>query len=92
MYNQSDQPIILWFRQDLRLADNLALDYVAKSLHPIIPIYVLDSNVSIGEASKWWLHHSLESLNRSLNNKLNFFIGNPEEIIAQIIKEDNIFE
>jgi deoxyribodipyrimidine photo-lyase len=92
MNNQSQQPIILWFRQDLRLADNPSLDWAVKSLRPIIPIYVLDANISIGEASKWWLHNSLEELNKSLDDKLNFFIGNPEEIIAQIIREINVSE
>jgi len=34
----SNKPIILWFRQDLRLSDNPALDYAAKALRPIIPV------------------------------------------------------
>ncbi|NBY35501.1 MAG: deoxyribodipyrimidine photo-lyase, partial [Alphaproteobacteria bacterium] len=73
----SNKPIILWFRQDLRLSDNPALDYAAKSLRPIIPIYILDVRANIGAASKWWLYHSLQSLAQSLNQKLNFFIGSP---------------
>ena len=91
MHNKSDQSIILWFRNDLRLADNPALDYASSSLFPIIPIYIIDENIYVGESSKWWLHHSLDSLNKSLDSKLNFFIGNPQEIIDQLIRENNIY-
>lgn len=67
---------IHWFRQDLRLADNPAL-HQASQTDEIITIFILDENQKIGGASKLWLHHSLNSLNKSLDNKLNFFSGNP---------------
>ena len=70
----TNKPIILWFRQDLRLSDNPALDYAAKSLRPIIPIYILDVRANIGAASKWWLYHSLQ------NHCFNII-----EIISEII-------
>ncbi|MDE4965672.1 deoxyribodipyrimidine photo-lyase, partial [Francisella tularensis] len=47
-------------------------------------------NQDIGSASKLWLHHSLNSLNSSRDNKLNFYSDNPLEIIKKIIKENNI--
>ncbi|WP_150465003.1 cryptochrome/photolyase family protein [Francisella sp. SYW-2] len=80
---------IHWFRQDLRLADNPAL-YQASQADQTITIFILDENQEIGGASKLWLHHSLNSLNKSLDNKLNFFSGNPLEIIKKLIKENNI--
>ncbi|NDF12495.1 MAG: deoxyribodipyrimidine photo-lyase [Proteobacteria bacterium] len=63
-------PAIVWFRQDLRLADNPALHAALKSGRPILPVYILD-NITPGEwkmgaASHWWLHHSLEALAKSL--------------------------
>ncbi len=76
----------------MRLTDNPALDYAVKSLRPIIPIYILDINLNIGGASKWWLHHSLQSLNQSLHQKLNFFIGSSKEIIDSIITENGAVE
>ena len=88
----TNKPIILWFRQDLRLSDNPALDYAAKSLRPIIPIYILDVRANIGSASKWWLYHSLQSLVQSLNQKLSFFIGDPQEIIDKLIRTKNSAE
>ena len=62
----SKRPIIVWFRQDLRLADNVALSKAAQSGAPIIALYVLDNESAgswaRGAASRWWLHHSLTEL------------------------------
>jgi len=62
------KPAILWFRQDLRLADNPALHAVAD--RPILPVYILDPGAAgawaEGGASRWWLHYSLEALSRDL--------------------------
>ena len=84
---------IVWFRQDLRLSDNPAL-VEASSLGKILPIYILDDQApdpfKIGEASKIWLHHSLNSLNESLNGKLNVYAGNMSEIIGRLIDKYGI--
>ncbi len=60
---------IFWFRQDLRLHDNPALA-AAIAAGTIIPIYVLDDEspgaAKMGGASRWWLHHSLTSLQADL--------------------------
>ena len=62
-------PTIVWFRQDLRVADNPALA-AAAALGPVLPIYVLDDAAAgeraVGGASRWWLHHSLDALSRRL--------------------------
>lgn len=84
---------IFWFRQDLRLSDNPGLVEAAK-LGQILPIYILDdlsqSTFKMGSASQIYLHHSLESLNKSLNGKLNLYFGDPKEIIFQLIKKYEI--
>jgi deoxyribodipyrimidine photo-lyase len=63
------QPQILWFRQDLRLADQPALR-AAAAAGPVIPVYILDDEAPAawrrGAASRWWLHHSLTSLAKDL--------------------------
>ena len=65
-------PRIVWFRQDLRLADQAALAAAAKH-GPVIPVHVLDDDTPgrwrIGAAQRWWLHHSLASLDRDLRAK-----------------------
>ena len=84
---------IVWFRQDLRLSHNYALIEGVKR-GKIVPIYVFDDaapdQFKIGRASKLWLHHSLQSLNESLNNKLNVYVGTASEVIDSIIKEQNV--
>ncbi|MBR0648520.1 deoxyribodipyrimidine photo-lyase [Roseomonas terrae] len=59
------EPALIWFRQDLRLADNPALAAVQD--RPVLPVYVIeDGPWSPGAASRWWLHHSLVSLGQAL--------------------------
>ena len=63
-------PIIVWFRQDLRLADNPALREAAASGAPLLAVYILDDagagDWPRGGASRWWLHHSLAALGADL--------------------------
>lgn len=69
----SDQPIILWYRQDLRLTDHPALTAAAQSGRPIIPLFILDEAAQgdwpYGSAARWWLHHSLDALAHELQKK-----------------------
>ena len=59
-------PVIVWFRQDLRLVDNLALLAAVATGRPIIALYILDEIGAgawpLGGASRWWLRHSLAAL------------------------------
>lgn len=83
---------IVWFRQDLRLADNPALVQAAKQGH-VLAVFILDDrgagDYAHGAASRWWLHHSLEQLNRSLEGKLSVYSGNPKEILPALAKANN---
>lgn len=81
---------IFWFRRDLRLSDNPGLLSACK-LGKVLPIYIYNNvNCNMGEASKIWLHHSLEKLQKSANNKINLYIGTPENVISELIKSYNI--
>ncbi len=82
------QPIILWFRLDLRLEDNPALNHAVKEGRPIIPLYIKDKK--IGGAASWWLHYSLLVLNeqlKSLNLSLVVRDGNCLKVLQQLIVE-----
>jgi deoxyribodipyrimidine photo-lyase len=63
------KPSLVWFRQDLRLADQAALA-TAASEGPVVGCYILDDESPgdwrIGGAQRWWLHHSLKSLTEAL--------------------------
>ncbi|WP_420932832.1 cryptochrome/photolyase family protein [Alteromonas sp. A081] len=80
---------IMWFRQDLRVNDNPALN-AACDMGKILPIYIYDDTTPDGRvpgsASKWWLHHSLTSLNDRLNGHLKIFKGDPKVLIPKIME------
>lgn len=63
---------VVWFRNDLRLQDNPALIEGSQYTH-LIPLYIWDPQTEApwdpGAASRWWVHHSLKSLNESLLEK-----------------------
>ncbi len=89
----SSQLTIFWFRQDLRLSDNPGL-YEAAKRGAVLPIYILDDEgagaFKMGGASRWWLYHSLDELNKSLGGKLSLYQGNPKEILTKLCQENNI--
>ncbi|MGQ0673919.1 MAG: cryptochrome/photolyase family protein [Hyphomicrobium sp.] len=62
----SEAPIIVWLRNDLRLADHPALHAAVASGAPMLPVYILDDAADgawpRGAASRWWLHGSLTAL------------------------------
>lgn len=80
---------ILWFRQDLRLSDNPALDHAARN-GDVLPVYILDETgegyARPGAASNWWLHHSLEALSADLGH-LILRRGDPMAILRDLIRE-----
>lgn len=86
------QPIILWFRQDLRIADNPALVAAVAQNRPILPIYILEEPIqawSLGGASRWWLHHSLSRLMAdlaTLDAPLLLLRGDPGQIIPELVQ------
>jgi deoxyribodipyrimidine photo-lyase len=61
---------LVWFRQDLRVADNPALNAALLHGGQVIPVYVHapeeEGAWPPGAASRWWLHHSLASLGADL--------------------------
>ena len=85
-----EKPAILWLRQDLRLADNPALQAAANQ--PFFAVYILDEQDpwSPGGASRWWLHKSLNTLKQSLRERgvqLVFKRGNPLYILKALAQE-----
>ncbi|MFT3966792.1 MAG: deoxyribodipyrimidine photo-lyase [Sphingobium sp.] len=86
-------PVILWFRRDLRLADQPAL-VAAVAEGPVIPVYVLDDETprhrAMGGASRWWLHHSLAALDEALRargSRLILLRGESGEALSALARE-----
>ena len=83
-------PAIVWFRRDLRLDDNPALDAAARSGAPVLPLFILDPDEMPGAASLWWLHGSLASLAAALKKRGASLIlrrGRPADILPRLIAE-----
>ena len=87
-------PILLWFRRDLRLADQAAVSAAAASGAPVIAVYVLDDESPrhrrMGAASRWWLHHSLDSLSQDLATRGSRLIlrrGAAAQVLADLAAE-----
>ena len=88
-----DRPVILWFRADLRLADNPALVHAVETGRPVLPLYILDqgpATLQTGAASLWWLDKSLRALDASLQARGSRLIlrrGESEAELRRLIDE-----
>lgn len=100
MDDRSSPPVILWFRRDLRLDDNPALNAAIATGRPIIPLYILDDFAEgrrLGGASRWWLDRSLRALAsdlRARGARLILRRGDAEAELHRLIAEtgaDRVF-
>jgi deoxyribodipyrimidine photo-lyase len=86
----TDSINIVWFRQDLRLADNPAL-VAAAAQGEVLPVYILDDESAgawaMGGASRWWLHHSLVSLDESMAGNLVVLRGRAADVLPDLVRE-----
>jgi len=86
---------VFWVRQDLRVLDNPALTQALKSKNVVV-LYILDDESAaefrMGSASRWWLHHSLESFNQSIVGQLTLARGNAQTVLMEICQRFDICE
>ncbi|WP_431711801.1 cryptochrome/photolyase family protein [Glutamicibacter uratoxydans] len=87
---------LVWFRDDLRLADNPAL-VAAMEAGPSVALYILDEQSTgirpLGGAARWWLHHALADLSEELASHgvpLLLFRGEAPEIFQKLSDELDI--
>ena len=85
-------PTIMWFRNDLRLADNPALHEARALGTPLLCIFILEQDDGLrqhGGASRWWLHHSLAALSADLDKaggRLEVFEGKAAAILPALVE------
>ncbi len=88
------RPALVWLRDDLRIADNPALDAAVATGREIVALVVLD-DVSpdlrpIGGASRWWLHRSLAAFAArfdEIGGTLCLRRGTTSEIVPTVVAE-----
>ncbi len=88
------QPIIVWFRRDLRLYDHGALSAAVGMGAPLVPVYIHDDETPgrpvPGAASRWWLHESLQSLDSDLRRRGSRLVlarGPALNVLADLARE-----
>lgn len=86
---------LVWFRKDLRLHDNPALVEACLHYDHVICIYINDTSLTyqLGNAQRWWLHHSLTHLQNSLQQEQTQLIlrqGSAEKIISELVLTEHI--
>lgn len=66
----ANAPLLLWFRQDLRIRDNAAFAAILESGRPVLPVFVWDPDAEKGwepgAAARVFLRHALDALARDL--------------------------
>lgn len=84
---------IVWFRRDLRLADNTALHEACVAHTGIVPLYIHapqeEGDWAPGAASRWWLHHSLHELDGSLrqhHGSLHIRQGDSLQMLLDVVQ------
>jgi deoxyribodipyrimidine photo-lyase len=88
----TEAPVVVLFRNDLRVADNRAFHSAAHSGKPVICLFVIDESASgprpLGGARRWWLHHSLRALGGEIEargGRLLLRRGDMASIVADIV-------
>lgn len=83
---------LVWYANNLRTDDHPALHAAARRGR-VVPVYIFDPAYdgpsALGGASKWWLHHSLRSLGKRLEQMGSPLVlgkGKPSQELARIAK------
>ncbi len=89
---------IFWFRRDLRLHDNTGLNAALTHSHPVLPIFIFDTNIleeldDRADARVNFIHQQIILINESLKKQgsgIDVFFGNPTDVFNSIIKKYKI--
>lgn len=90
---------IVWFRRDLRLTDNPAVEHAARAGGMVLPVYLLDweggDPWAPGRAARWWLDLSLARLAERLKAegvRLVMVGGHPVEALCRFAADHGAAE
>ena len=76
----------MWFRRDLRLADNEALSRAAAS-GEVLPVFVLDPTFTVSGAPRMaFMLRALRKLDEEMGGALVILHGDPREVIPRVAK------
>ena len=89
---------IFWFRRDLRLHDNAGLYHALKGEHPVLPVFIFDSNIldeleDRNDARVEFLQKTLSDLSdalKALGSSILVRHGDPSAIWQELLREFDI--
>ncbi|MBL4927590.1 cryptochrome/photolyase family protein [Fuscibacter oryzae] len=85
------EPLILWFRRDLRLGDNPVLAAALATGRPVVPVFVLDPETeALGAAAKQRLQMALAAFAAALQgvgSRLILRRGPALEVLERLVEE-----
>ena len=91
------QVSFFWFRRDLRLDDNVALYHALQSDHPVIPLFIFDTdileNLPKNDARVGFIHETLQKINARLHgfgSSLLIKKGTTAEVWKSLLEEFSI--
>lgn len=83
---------IFWFRRDLRLEDNVALDHALNEKLPVLPVFIFDSNITDelprDDPRVNFIHDRLSGINNELKisgGSLKILKGDPLKIWEELL-------
>ncbi len=78
-------PVIFWFRRDLRLADNPALSAAART-GAVVALFVIDPELvaPVGPTRAAYVAASLSALNESIGGNLVIRVGDPRVVVPAV--------
>lgn len=94
-----NEPIsIFWFRRDLRLDDNVGFLEALKGEHPVMPIFIFDTEIldklPRGDARLTFIFDTLQNMRQTLqdenNSSIAMYHGKPIDIFEQLVQDHKI--
>lgn len=88
---------IFWFRRDLRLQDNVGLDYALRGGQPVLPLFIFDPEILDSlpkdDARVTFIHEQLQQMRcqlKDLSSSLAIYHGTPAEVFEGLLSEYNV--
>jgi deoxyribodipyrimidine photo-lyase len=88
---------VFWFRRDLRLDDNTALNRALKSGYPVLPVFIFDTEIieelPVDDARITFIYQQLEKINARLNSTgsvLEVYKGEPIQVWQKILQKHHV--
>ncbi len=92
-----DTVSIFWFRRDLRLNDNVGLFHALTGEHPVLPIFIFDSEIldplPKDDARVTFIYEELQKMRTQLQDSgssMAIYHGTPKDILTNLLSEYDV--